>query len=155
MSRSTEKPASLAFLIDTNVILDVVLDRHPWASDAAILFDLIVRGKARGYVASHSITTIAYLVQRTAGRVAAATSIADLLGILAVVPLDAADFQRALAMGLNDYEDAVQVAASLKVGATAVVTRNSRDYVGGPAKCLSAGEAVALVDGMGKQPVTK
>lgn len=150
MPRAVTTPSVPTFLIDTNIILDVVISRQPWANDAALLLDLIVRGKATGYVASHSITTIASVVQKSAGRVAGATAIADLLGILAVVPLDAGDFQRALVFGLIDYEDAVQVAAALKVGANAVITRNSKDYAGGPARCLSAGEAVALIGGTEK-----
>ena len=150
MPRSVATPSTPTFLIDTNIIPDVVMARQPWASDAAMLLDVIARGGATGYVASHSITTIAYVVQKSAGRVAAATAIADVLDILDVVPLDAGDFHRALVIGLNDCEDAVQLAAALKVGATAVITRNSKDYAGGPARCLSAGEAVALVGGTEK-----
>jgi predicted nucleic acid-binding protein len=100
---------------------------------------------ADGFVAAHSVTTIAYLIQKSGGRVAAAIAVSNLLTILSVVPTDAGDVQRALALGLNDFEDALQVAAGLKINATSIVTRNSRDYAGSKAVCLSAGEALALV----------
>lgn len=121
-----------ALLVDTNVILDVILQRQPWAPEAALLLDAVVRGRARGFVAGHAVTTVHYIVEREAGRTAANTGVSDLLQILAVIPLDAADFHRAQAMGLRDYEDAVQVAACLKVGADYLVTRNGKDFKGAP-----------------------
>ena len=62
-----------------------------------------------------------------------------------VVALGTPDFNHALVLGLTDYEDAVQAAASLKIGADYLVTRNPRDYRGAPIKTRSAGEVVALL----------
>jgi hypothetical protein len=67
-----------------------------------------------------------------------------------VVPLDGADFQRALALGLSDYEDAVQVAACLKVGADYLVTRNARDFKGAPIVVRTPGEVLALLPELGE-----
>ncbi|MBX6333013.1 MAG: PIN domain-containing protein [Gemmatimonadaceae bacterium] len=132
-------------LIDTNVILDVVLARRPWAEDAALLFDVVARERARGYVASHAVTTVHYIVERERDRSTAATAVSDLLAVLDVVPLESADFQRALALRLRDYEDAVQVAAALRIGADYLVTRNEKDFKGAPVTSRSAGEILALL----------
>jgi predicted nucleic acid-binding protein len=137
-------PARLAALVDTNVLLDVILDRRPWADDATLLLDVIASGIARGYVAGHAITTVHYIVERAEGRAAAVTAISDLLQILEVVPLAGADFQRALAMGVQDYEDAVQVAAALHAGVDFLVTRNERDFKGAAVKLRTAGEVLTL-----------
>lgn len=48
-----------------------------------------------------------------------------------MVPLDRDDFRRAevfAADGINDYEDAVQMAAAVRVGASFLVTRNTKDF---------------------------
>jgi len=137
-------PTRLAVLIDTNVLLDVILDRAPWADDATGLLDLVARGAVRGYIAAHAVTTVHYLVERERGRTAAVTAVSDLLQLLHVVALGPADFQRALALGLKDFEDAVQVAACLQVGAAFLVTRNPRDFRDAPIACRSAGEVLAL-----------
>lgn len=142
--RSTPR-LPLAVLIDTNVLLDVILDRSPWADDAALLLDLIARKAARGYIAGHSVTTVHYIVERERGRAAAVTAVSDLLQLLEVVPLSSADFQRALALGLKDFEDAAQVAACLQVGAALLVTRNPRDFKGAPVELRSAGEVLPLL----------
>lgn len=134
-----------ALLIDTNVVLDVILGREPWAADAARVLDSVARGAAHGFLAGHAVSTVHYIVQREAGRAAANTGVSDLLQVLVVVPLDSADFQRALALGLGDYEDAVQVAAGLKAGADFLVTRNRKDYKGAPITPLTPGEVLGLL----------
>ncbi|MGI8548911.1 MAG: PIN domain-containing protein [Gemmatimonadaceae bacterium] len=135
----------MKLLIDTNVILDVILAREPWAKDAAALLDLIERGQAEGYVASHAITTVDYVVARSRGRGIATTAVSDLLRLLPVVPLETADFQHALVLGLADYEDAVQAAASRKIGADYLVTRNNKDFREAPISPRSPGEVLALL----------
>lgn len=133
-------------LVDTNVVLDVVLERNPWAEDATALLDAIAAGRAAGYVAGHAITTVYYVVERERNRITAATAVSDLLQLLTVVPLGGADFQRALGLGLRDYEDGVQAAACLQVGADYLVTRNEKDFKGTPVTARSAGEVLALLD---------
>ena len=89
----------LALLLDTNIVLDVILERDPWADDAASLFDEIARGRARGFIAAHAITTIHDIVERAKHRKTASTVVSDVLSLLSVVPLDGNDFARALTLG--------------------------------------------------------
>ena len=131
--------------LDINVLLDLFLDRRPWSGDAALVVSAIEQGRADGYVAGHTITTAYYVIARAKDRRTAALAVTELLRILKVVPLDSADFQQALVLGLSDFEDAVQIAAALKVGADYVVTRDEKDFRGGPVEPRSAGEILALL----------
>ena len=136
-----------ALLIDTNIILDVILARDPWAADAARALDIIGRKQARGFVSAHSITTLYYIVQRAGDRATANTAVADVLQLLEVVPLESSDFQRAIAFGLPDFEDAVQVAAHLRAGAEFLVTRDAKHFANAPVTVMSPGEILALLAG--------
>jgi predicted nucleic acid-binding protein len=125
----------MKLLIDINVILDVVEEREPFKEDSGELLTRLEQGNPgdgpHGFIAGHTITTLYYLAARAKGRVVAAAAVADLLRIVQVVPLDMIDFTQALtlhAAGVKDFEDAVQVAAALKVGADALVTRDGRHY---------------------------
>ena len=138
-------PRRLVLLLDTNIFLDVILARAPWDADAVLLLDAVSRGSVAGFVAAHAVTTVHYIVERAKGRVAATTAVSDLLQLVDVVALDRGDFQRALSLGVADYEDAVHAAACLRVGADVLVTRNPRDYKGAPVVTRSAGEVVALL----------
>lgn len=140
-------PMPPGLLVDTNVVLDVILRRAPWARDAALLLDAIARAKARGFIAGHAVTTVHYVVEKEQDRTTAVTAVGDILQLLTVVPLGAAEFQRALALNLNDFEDAVQVAACLKVGADHLVTRNAKDFKGAPVTTKTPGEVLALLAG--------
>lgn len=141
-------PASgpaLVVLIDTNVILDVALALEPWVHEATLLLDHASRGTVRAFVAGHAVTTLYYIVERARGQTVAVGAVSDLLSILDVVELGAADFQRALTFRLRDYEDAVQAAACLRVGAAYLVTRNPKDFTSAPVTTRSAGEVLALL----------
>jgi predicted nucleic acid-binding protein len=135
----------LKLLVDINIGVDVVLARPPWIDEAALLLSAIELGRAEGYVAGHTITTIHFLVKREKGSQVAATAITDLLRIVRAVPLGDTDFQQALVLGLKDFEDAVQAAAALRIGADYLVTRNTSDFRGIPIPARTAGEILALL----------
>lgn len=142
---AASRASTPTLLVDTNVILDVILERAPWAEEGVLILDAVVRGAARGFVAGHAVTTLHSIVAREVGMASANTAMSDLLQLLTGVALDGADFQRALALGLEDYQDAVQVAAYLKIGADYLVTRNARDSRRAPVTVLSSGEVLALI----------
>jgi predicted nucleic acid-binding protein len=132
-------------LFDINVVLDVVLGRAEWVDESAALLDRAERRQVTGYVAAHTVTTVHYIVARAASRRKAATAVTDLLRILHVVPIAEADFAQALVLGFADFEDAVQAAAALKIGADYVATRNVSDFKTSPVKARSPGEILALL----------
>lgn len=144
-TRPRKPVRQLALLVDTNVVLDVILAREPWAADAVRLLDTIERGGARGFIAAHAVTTVQYVVAKATDRTTANTAVADLLEVLTVVETGAAEFHRALAMGLGDFEDAVQAAACLTAGADYLVTRNAKDFKGAPVSTRTPGEILALL----------
>ena len=76
-----------AALFDTNILLDVILDRTPHVTASAAALDLVGRGRVEGYVAGHAVTTIAYLVQREKGAAEARKALGHLLSRLRVAPV--------------------------------------------------------------------
>jgi predicted nucleic acid-binding protein len=47
---------------------------------------------------------------------------------------------------MRDFEDALHVAAARRAGASHVITRNDRDFRGGPIPILSPGDVLALLE---------
>jgi predicted nucleic acid-binding protein len=135
----------MKLLIDINIVLDVILARDPWADEAALLLSGVEEGRAAGYVAGHTITTVHYIAARQRDRRSAATAVTDLLRIVESVPMGDPDFHQALVLGLEDFEDAVQAAAALKIGADFLVTRNRWDFEGVTIPCRTAGELLPLL----------
>lgn len=134
-------------LLDINVVLDVVLERAPWAADSARLLDAAERGAVKAFVAGHTITTAYYVISRNSTARKAATAIADIMRVATIIPVDRADFTQALVLGMTDFEDAVQAAAAAKIGADFIATRNAKDFRRSPVSPRSPAELLAMVAG--------
>ncbi len=135
----------MKLLLDINLLLDVLLQREPWAESAASLLTRIERGEASGFVAGHTLTTIHYVVSRARDRQLAAAAVTDLLRFLEVVPIEKVDFSQALVLLTDDFEDAVQAAAALKIGADYIVTRDEEGFRGLTIPSVNPGEVLALL----------
>lgn len=135
----------MKLLLDINVLLDILLDRDPWSDAASRLLSSIEAKKAEGFVAAHTLPTVYYVVAESQDRKTAKTAVADLLRILDVAAITRADFQRALELSMSDFEDAVQAAAALQVGADYLVTRNEKDYRAAPIPTADAPTVLALL----------
>jgi len=118
-------------LVDLNVIVDVVQQRHPFYDQSASVVDAVVRGQAAGWLAAHSVTTLFYLINRLRNRQTAVTAITSLLDVFTVATVDDSVIRKALSWGWKDFEDAVQMAAALNVSADYLITRNPRDFQDG------------------------
>jgi predicted nucleic acid-binding protein len=54
-------------LVDTNVVLDLLLDRLPFSDDAALLFERVESGAVTAVLCGTTITTIYYIAAKTIG----------------------------------------------------------------------------------------
>ncbi len=71
----------MKILFDTNVILDVLLDREPFAEDAAYLLSKVERSEIIGFLCATTITTIHYLITKSNGSKEAIQHIQALLSL--------------------------------------------------------------------------
>lgn len=113
---------------DTNILLDIVLDRKPFVNEALILLDLIENNKILGYINSLSIVNIHYLVSKQKGKVTAKQIISDILQFFDVVNVDKSVIIQALDSDFNDFEDSVQEFSALSSGIDILLTRNTKDF---------------------------
>lgn len=117
-------------LFDTNVVLDVLLDREPFATIGAHLFSHVERGTLPGYICATTVTTIHYLTGKALGADQARQKIRHLLRLFEVAPVNRAILEAALASRLADFEDAVMHESALHVGAEGIVTRDPAGFKG-------------------------
>jgi predicted nucleic acid-binding protein len=132
-------------LLDVNLILDVLLDRRPHADAASLVWGAVEQGRAEGLLSAHALTTIHYLNARAVGAKAARETTEALLSVFGVAAVDDGVLRAAIALGFNDFEDAVTAAAAQRAKCAAVVTRNPRDFKGSPVRVLTPPEAAAWI----------
>lgn len=115
-------------LFDTNVILDLLLDRKPHAEAAAFLVARVERSELTGYVCATTITTIFYLATKVVGVEAARVQIKKILELFDVALVSQSVLETALTSGFSDFEDAVLYEAAKHAIVDCIVTRNIKDF---------------------------
>jgi len=115
-------------LYDTNVILDVLLNRQPHVALSAPLVAKVETGRISGALCATTVTTVFYFVEKQLGAAVAQASIKRLLSIFEVAAITRSVLEAALNDGFTDFEDAVLHQAALSVGAHGIVTRNGPDF---------------------------
>ncbi len=133
-------------LFDTNVVLDALLDREPWTEAAAALFDRAESGGLIGHLGATTVTTIHYIARRNVGPSAAGAMMRDLLLLFEVAPVNRAVLEGALALGFDDFEDAVLHEAGRLAGAQAIVTRDPSGFSAATLRVYNPETLVAALD---------
>ena len=84
-------------------------------------------GADQAVVAWHSIATCHYLVARSRGDAVAREFVLDLMRYVDVAPASADAIRFAASLPMDDFEDAMQVAAARFCGARRIESRNLKD----------------------------
>jgi predicted nucleic acid-binding protein len=116
-------------LIDTNIVLDLLLERAPLVETAIALFEQIEQGNLEGYIAATTITNIFYIIRKTEGHEVALAAINRLLIGLQFCAVDRQTVETALSLGLKDFEDSIQLACATLNQLDGIVTRDHKDFI--------------------------
>ncbi len=130
-------------LFDTNVVLDLLLEREPFVHPVASLFSMVERGDLTGCLCATIITTLNYLASKAVGRKKAQIEIQKLLTLFEIAPVNRSVLHAALLSGFSDYEDGVIHEAACFIEADGIITRDfkgfkkSRIQIYSPAELIS------------------
>jgi len=115
-------------LLDTNVVLDVLLERGEWLADADIIWQVSRAGRVWSYVSASSVTDLYYISRKLAGRDKARRIIRDCLDVLGIIAVTRDHLEAAYALETGDFEDDLQIVCAMVVPLDAIVTRNPADF---------------------------
>jgi predicted nucleic acid-binding protein len=132
-------------LFDTNVVLDVLLDRKPYVEASAAAWAAIETGISGGLLAAHALTTIHYLVRKELGGIKARRIVSDILRVFDVAAVDGGVIEEALQLSFSDLEDGVTAAAARAAGCECIVTRDPKGFRGSPVRCLTPEAIIPLL----------
>lgn len=109
---------------DTNVLLDHLLEREPFADDATDLWSMAERHEISGCIAAISFNFVYYVVRHEVNDRAARRAIKGLRDVFEIIEVDAQIIHQAIDSPFTDFEDAIQHACAVRTGATHLVTRD-------------------------------
>jgi predicted nucleic acid-binding protein len=135
----------LRILVDTNVVLDVLLAREPWASEAQPVYVARDVGRVELCLLASTLTDIFYIARKQVGRDHARDSIEACLRVYTILSVTRDVIERAFARAGVDFEDDVQMAVAESERLDYLMTRNVTDFVGSPAPALTPPEIATLL----------
>lgn len=140
-------------LLDTNVLLDSVLQRPPWHKDADAIQQAAALGQVSCAVTTLSLTTLFYVGRKAVGTAAARAGVRRYLAGFTILPIDKQALLDADAMAGSDLEDNIQITAAVTASLDAIVTRNVADFAHSPIPVWEPAELLRRLPGAGPPPV--
>ncbi len=129
--------------IDTNVLLDVMLERRGFYRDSLTVWSLVEQGKIAGQISVISFNNIYYIVRKIRSRKTADRVLAMLRDVFTPVALDSKILNQAIAAGFGDFEDAIQYYSALHADASCIISRNPDHFPQSDLPVLSSAEFLA------------
>ena len=114
--------------LDTNVILDYLLEREPFYYDALKLWAACEEGAVEGYVSALTVNNVHYIAHRLKSETTAMIAVHGILSVFNVVPLDKELMKLAADFHDRDFEDDIQLQSAIKCGCTHLFTRDPTHF---------------------------
>lgn len=116
-------------LIDTDVILDFLYDRKPFAKFATEILNLCEEKKIHGYTTPVIICNVYYLLRKTSKHQLIVEKIKQLLSIIEIIQMNKEVVLDALNSEFKDFEDGLQNFSAVQNGTISIIlTRNIKDF---------------------------
>lgn len=133
-------------IIDTNVVLDVLLERAPFVNASVAVFCLVEESRIDAFLCATTITTIDYLLTQSLPASEARDALHRLISLFEIATVNRSVIERALGSKIPDFEDAVLDEAGQMAGVDAIVTRNAKDFSKSDLKVFEPNEFLAQFD---------
>ena len=136
----------MELLIDSNVVLDVILNREPFFDASEKVLRLGIRPDITTYVSAASVTDIYYIAYRTLHDHAAVRNlIGRLLSIMKIADVNSEHIKIAYDLNWRDFEDSVQYSIAKSNGMDGIVTRNMKGFRESDVKIFTPEEILEFI----------
>lgn len=114
--------------LDTDVILDFLLDREPFAYEAARIFSLCDKKKISACTTALVFANAYYVLRKISTHKRVTEKLLLLSQWVDIIPSSKAAVVAALQSDFGDFEDAIQHFSTIESPARVIITRNIKDY---------------------------
>jgi predicted nucleic acid-binding protein len=115
--------------INTDVIIDFLIDRKPFSREAAIIFTLIEQKKLKGFSSSLTFSNLYYVLRKIESHNKVISKLDSLSKMVGILKVEEQTIKNALASGFPDFEDSIQYFSAVdSKKIDVIITRNIRDF---------------------------
>ena len=120
----------MRIFIDTNILIDLLIKRHPNYLGIAKIFDIAIKRKDTIVISNLSIVNAHYVVKKITGVQEEHLRIAlhNICTTCEIAPLNAGVTMKSLVSAFKDFEDATQYYCALENVCDVIVTNNKKDF---------------------------
>ncbi|MGK7902685.1 MAG: type II toxin-antitoxin system VapC family toxin [Hormoscilla sp.] len=118
----------MKILLDTNIIIDVALERQPYFQDSEVIVSLVEQGTVEGYISASTFGDFYYIIRKDKGRELTRKFLRKIAGLCQIATVNQAAIEMALNSDFTDLEDAIQYSTAVVNHLDAIVTRNPQDF---------------------------
>ena len=134
-------PPLVRVLLDTNVLLDWLLERTPWVTEEEPIWQARDTGRVMIYLPASVLTDIYYIARRQVGSDNALAAVDRTLA-LEVIPVNKATVLRARKLPGIDFEDNIIMACAEAERLDMIITRNLGDFQRSPITAMTPADFV-------------
>jgi predicted nucleic acid-binding protein len=114
--------------VDSDVMLDLLLDREPFNDDIAEIFENSLKDSISVCVSSLTIVNLNYIIGRIENRNSAAKKTSKILKLVKVENVGETTVNKSIESKFKDFEDGVQNFCAEESKHKVLITRNTKDY---------------------------
>ncbi len=136
----------MRILIDTNIILDLVQNREPYSENASIIINSCITRENRGYVSSHSLIDLFFILRKDKTVEERKTLILNLCKFFTIIPEENKYFVSICNNhNWNDLEDGLQMKCAEAENLDYIITRDRENgFKNSPVKTINPEEFLKL-----------
>lgn len=135
------------FFLDTNILLDFLIDRGEVSEDATALIQNAINKKCRLYCSSLTYSHVFYITRKIHGTATAKKNIKTLLSIISALPMNESHILEGLATIHSDLDDGIQYQCCIQNNKMdALITRDRKAFPRKKMTILNPKSALALLD---------
>ena len=136
----------MVVLVDTNILVDVISDREPYAEYGEKILEKCAKREITGIIAAHTIPNLFYILRKEFSQKERRDLLRNLCIIFCVSDLNAKKILAALENEkFLDFEDCLQEVCAVEEIADYIVTRNPSDFVESRVKVVQPEELLSLL----------
>ena len=135
----------MVLLIDTNIVLDVLLNRSEFVKDSSMVWKLCETDKATGYVSALTFANLVYIMRKQLTPDKIEEVYQKLSLIFRFADLSVSDLAHAAELNWKDFEDAVQSVTAERIHVDYIITRNVRDFAQSKVVAFTPSELLARI----------
>lgn len=139
-------------LLDTNVVLDVLLQRSPWLNDADTIWQSAQVGRIEACITASALTDMFYITRRLKDEGTARQVVRRCLDVLTILPVTKALLEAAYLLPTSDFEDALQEACAGANGLDAIITRDAVGFGNSAIAVMAPAQLVQHPQASGQNP---